>query len=580
MDQNRLKIINTWLESSVIDDSDRASIRELQKNDPGQLEDAFFTDLEFGTGGLRGIMGIGTNRINKYTIGMATQGLANYLIKQFPGKKLSAVIACDSRHNSDFFTEITAKVLSANGIKVWIFDNIRPTPMLSFAVRQLGCDTGIMITASHNPKEYNGYKVYWNDGGQLVPPHDINVIEEVKKIQSPEDVNFTSREELIEIIGSGFDNLYLEKIQTVTMLPEIIRSYSDLKIVYSPLHGTGYKILPEALRRFGFKNIIEVYPQNIPDGNFPTVISPNPEEKAGLELSIQKATGTDADILMATDPDADRLGVGVKEKNGKYVLLNGNQTAAILTYYLLYNRNVRGTLNSRQMIVKTIVTTDLLADIASEYNVKCFDVLTGFKYIAEIIRLNEGKLEYICGGEESYGFLAGDFIRDKDAVMTACLVAEAAAWAASQNKTLCDILLDISVQFGLYREGLVSVTKKGISGMQEIQQMMENFRTRTPNSMAGTRIIKMADYKSRICKNHLNGESTVIELPSSNVIQYFLEDGSKITMRPSGTEPKIKFYFSVKGQLESHIDFTMKSAELDDYIEKLKEEVQKLSLVQ
>jgi phosphoglucomutase len=460
MDALRKEIVNKWLESSVIEEADKKAIIHMMEHDAAQLEDAFYTDLEFGTGGLRGVMGIGTNRMNKYTVGMATQGLANYMLQQFPGKQLSVVIARDSRHNSEYFTSIAAFILSANGIKVYLFDDIKPTPLLSFAVRKLQCQAGIMMTASHNPKEYNGYKVYWEDGGQLVPPHDVNVISEVKKILSPEEVKFRGGQDLIETIGVEFDEAYYEQLKSVSLRPEVIEACSGLKIVYSPLHGTGYKVLPEALKRFGFINIIEVYPQNIPDGNFPTVISPNPEERAGLEMTIQTAMENNADILMATDPDADRLGVGVKNKDNEFELLNGNQTAAILTYYILKTRAQQNTLDGKQMIVKTIVTTDLLTDIADAYGVKTFEVLTGFKYIAELITRYEGQYEYVCGGEESYGFLAGDFIRDKDGVMTACLVAEAASWAASQQKTLSEILLDIALQFGLYREGLVSITKK------------------------------------------------------------------------------------------------------------------------
>lgn len=568
-----MEIIETWLRSSVIDGEDKKIIQDLMVHKPIELEDAFYTDLEFGTGGLRGIMGIGTNRMNKYTVGMATQGLTNYLLKQFPDKKISVVIARDSRNNSGFFTDVAAGVLTANGIKVFLFDDIRPTPELSFAVRQLGCQAGIMMTASHNPKEYNGYKVYWDDGGQLVPPHDVNVITEVKMIQSPEEVKFVKDDNLIELINSEFDELYFQKLKTVSLRPDVIRECNTLKIVYSPLHGTGYKILPEALRRFGFENIIEVDPQNIPDGNFPTVISPNPEEKAGMEMSILKAEETQADILMATDPDADRLGVGVRLRNGQYELLNGNQTAAILTYYILKSRAQQNNLDGKQMIVKTIVTTDLLSEIADAYGVKTFEVLTGFKYIAEIIGKYEGQLEYVCGGEESYGFLAGDFIRDKDAVMTACLVAEAAAWAMAQQKNLLDILMDISLQFGLYREGLVSITKKGISGMQEITDMMEEFRNNIPMTLAGKTIIKFLDYKHQLSVQLLTGEKTSIDLPKSNVIQYVLEDGSKITMRPSGTEPKIKFYFSVKAKLQDETEYDIVCRDLDHMIDVLKKEL-------
>jgi phosphoglucomutase len=573
MDSTRMQIVENWLKSSDIEAADKEIINNMMNNDPSQLEDAFYTDLEFGTGGLRGVMGIGTNRMNKYTVGMATQGLANYMKQQFQGQELSAVIARDPRKNSDFFTNIAAFVLSANGIKVWLFDDIMPTPVLSFAVRELKCNAGIMITASHNPKEYNGYKVYWNDGGQLVHPHDENVIAQVQKITDPSQVNFHANSELIQSIDSQFIETYYERLKTVSVCPELIQKYSHLKIVYSPLHGTGYKVLPEAMKRFGFNNVIDVYPQNIPDGNFPTVVSPNPEEKAGLEMTIRKAIETNADLLMATDPDADRLGVGYKTKSGEFELLNGNQTAAILTYYLLKNRAEKNSLKGNEMVVKTIVTSDVLSDIAAFYGVKIFDVLTGFKYIADIILKYEGQLEYVCGGEESYGFLAGDFIRDKDGVMTACLFAEATAWAASMGKTPGDLLVDIAVQFGLYREGLVSVTKKGMEGMQEISAMMDSFRNTIPQTMAGKKVVKVHDYKMSTTKNVLDGTVVPIHLPKSNVIQYLLEDGSKITMRPSGTEPKIKFYFSVKGKPKSAAEFEDQCNILDAFIQELKEEM-------
>ncbi len=573
MNSQRTEILKRWLASESIEDKDKEEIISMQNNFPEQLEDAFFTDLEFGTGGLRGVMGLGTNRMNRYTVGMATQGLSNYLIKQFIGQTISVVIARDSRNHSQFFCDVSAAVLSANGIQVYVFDDIRPTPELSFALRELGCNAGIMITASHNPKEYNGYKVYWNDGGQLVPPHDEGVIGEVKKIKSPDEVNFFGNSNLISVIGREIDERYFSKLKTVSMNPELAKRFSDIKIVYSPLHGTGYKILPEALKRFGFQSVIEVSPQNIPDGNFPTVVSPNPEEKAGLQFCIEKAAETGAAIFMATDPDADRLGVGVRLRDGSYELLNGNQTAAVLTYYLLHSMKEQGLINEKKMVVKTIVTTDLLNDISLAYGVKCFEVLTGFKYIADLIRVYEGKYEYICGGEESYGFLAGDFIRDKDAVMTACLVAEATAWAASQGKNLSEILMDIALRFGLYREGLVSLTKKGISGMQEISAMMGCFRATIPISLAGRKIVKVLDYYLQKSTDLLTATHSAIELPVSNVIQYILEDGSKITMRPSGTEPKIKFYFSVKGTLNKLNEYESMCNKLDQYIEQLKKEL-------
>lgn len=575
MKNDYLKTADLWLNSSVIEEKDKEEITNMLNNDRALLEECFYTNLEFGTGGLRGIMGVGTNRMNKYTIGMATQGLANYLKSQFENQKISVVIARDSRINSDFFTNICSDVLSANDIKVFIFDDIQPTPVLSFAVRQLNCQAGIMITASHNPKEYNGYKVYWEDGGQLVSPHDTNVIDEVLKVSSPELVKFNSNIDLIEVVSADFLQIYLEKLLSVSQNPILNHQNSNMSIVYTPLHGTGYKLLPLALNKYGFNNIIEVYPQNIPDGSFPTVVSPNPEEKAGLQMAIDKAIETEAELLMATDPDADRLGVGVRDQNGDYVLLNGNQTAALITYYLLESRKNNNSLDGNQMIVKTIVTSDLLVDIANYYNVKSFDVLTGFKFIADIIRRYEGKLEFVCGGEESYGFLAGDFVRDKDALLTACLIAETASWAKSNNKTLIDLLLDISFRFGLYREALVSVTKKGISGMKEISDLMTKFRNNVPEFFANARLIGCIDYEIQVHKDLINNMKTQIDLPKSNVIQYLLADGSKITMRPSGTEPKIKFYFSVNAKIEKIEDYPAMVDKLDAYLEKMKKELAK-----
>lgn len=565
MNTDALKTASMWLNSPTLNEADKQLIRDMISNNPSELEEAFYSNLEFGTGGLRGIMGIGTNRMNKYTVGMATQGLANYILKQFHHGS-SVAIACDSRNNSDAFTAVTADVLSANGIKVFLFDDIRPVPLLSFAVRNLQCSAGIMITASHNPKEYNGYKVYWSDGGQLVEPHDRNVIAEVRKISSPDEVKFEGNQSYISIIGDEMDELYFDMLKKISLRPDLCSKFSELKIVYTPLHGTGYHILPEALKRFGFNRIIDVPPQNIPDGNFPTVVSPNPEEKAGLQMAIDKAIEMDADILMATDPDADRLGVGVKTAVGEYMLLNGNQTAALLTYYILKTRKELHWADSNDMIVKTIVTTDLLSDIAKAYDVHSFEVLTGFKYIADHILKSEGKYQYICGGEESYGFLAGDKVRDKDAVMTACLVAEAAAWAASEHKKLTDVLIDMAVQFGVYREGLISLTRKGIAGMQEIQQMMEFYRNEVPSVVAGKRVVRVLDYQLQKNCDVVSGHIANIDLPISNVIQYLLEDGSKITMRPSGTEPKIKFYFSVKGIIGSANQYNEECVRLDQFI--------------
>ncbi len=570
MKDNVKTIVNEWLVAPVIDINDKESIQDLIKNKSTELEEAFYTNLDFGTGGLRGIMGIGTNRMNKYTVGMATQGLCNYLLKQFSNKQLSVAIAYDSRINSRLFCDVSADVLSANNIHVFIFDDIKPTPLLSFAVRFLSCDAGIVITASHNPKEYNGYKVYWNDGGQLVPPHDKNIIEEVRKIKSPQDVNFRKQNNLIQYIDKEVEEAYFEKLKTLVLRQEVIEKYNNLKIVYSPLHGTGYKILPEALRRLGFRNITEVEHQNIPDGNFPTVVSPNPEEKTGMEMARRKAMKIKADLFMATDPDADRLGIGIRLKNGEYQLLDGNQAASLITYYMLKTLSEKNKLDGNQMIVKTIVTTDLLTDIADRYSVKSFNVLTGFKYVGEVIRKYENIYKFICGGEESYGFLAGDFVRDKDGIIFACVIAEVAAWAASENKTLADVLKDIALEFGLYKDRLVSITKKGIKGMQEITSMMEKYRNNIPETIAGKKVVKVYDYQKRSIKDIITGEILPIDLPQSNVIQYLLEDMSKITIRPSGTEPKIKFYFSVKRKLDKTDDYETLMSDLDDYIEKLK----------
>ncbi len=556
--------VNQWLNSSIIEEADKQQIRELIQNDHKELEESFYCNLDFGTGGLRGIMGIGTNRMNKYTVGIATQGLANYLIKVYPNTQISAVIARDSRNNSDFFADIVASIFTANNIKTYTFDDIRPTPLLSFAVRELQCHVGVMLTASHNPKEYNGYKVYWKDGGQLISPHDANVIKEVNKIQSFEDVNFQGNDKLKIIIKNEIDEKYYSNILTLRQQYDIIKKQEQLKIVYTPLHGTGYKIIPEALRRFGFQNIIETEPQNIPDGNFPTVKSPNPEEKDSLKLAILKAKETHADILLATDPDADRIGIGVKNTNGDYVLLNGNETASLITYYLLSQTQSKAEDTRKKMIVKTIVTTDLLNKIASKFKFASFEVLTGFKYIAEIIELYYDKYQFICGGEESYGFLAGDFVRDKDAVITACLLAEITAWSASQNKSLLDILIDIAFEFGFYKEKLISLTKKGISGMQEISDMMENYRNNYPKEIINKKVVKILDYQKSIEHCTLTNKNTAIKLPKSNVIQYILEDETKITMRPSGTEPKIKYYFSVNTNLESKEIYEATSDKLEE----------------
>jgi phosphoglucomutase len=572
MEETTKKNIEIWLRGQY-DEESKNCIRELLKNDESALEDAFYRDLEFGTGGLRGIMGVGTNRMNKYTVAMATQGLANYVKKQVTNRTPKMAIAYDSRNNSRYFSEISAEVLSANGIETYLFDDIRPTPELSFAVRHLGCDSGIVITASHNPKEYNGYKVYWSDGGQLVPPHDKNVIAEVRKIQNITDVKFARNDKLIHYIGKDLDDVYMAKLKTLSLNPELIEQYNHLKIVYSPLHGTGVKIVPQSLAVFGFKNVHVVKEQAVSDGNFPTVISPNPEEAEALSLSIEYAQSLNADLVMATDPDSDRVGIAVKDNQGRFVLLNGNMTATLLIYYICKMWRQNNKINGKQYIVKTVVTTELLAEIADKYGVKSYDVLTGFKYIAEKIRELENE-EFICGGEESYGYLVGDFVRDKDAVISCCIISEIAAWAKQQQKSLYDILTDIYTEFGCYRERLFSLTKKGQNGAMEIKRMMDNYRSRPPENINGIRVVEIRDYKSSEAKNPINNTIEKIALPSSDVLQFFLEDGSKITVRPSGTEPKIKFYFSVKSPLKTPKEIThvenMLNQKIDNIIEEMK----------
>lgn len=566
MEQLILEKAQTWL-GEGFDDETRKAVKDMIDNNPQELVESFYQDLEFGTGGLRGIMGVGTNRMNKYTVGMATQGLANYLKKIFPDKNpIMVAIAYDSRNNSPYFAKITAEVFSANNIRVYLFHSLRPTPELSFAIRHLNCQSGIVITASHNPNEYNGYKAYWEDGSQLIPPHDKNVIAEVQKITSVSDVRFEGVPENIEIIGEEIDKVYLEKVKSLSLSPAAIQEHKDLKIVYTPLHGTGGELVPAALKKFGFENISVVAAQAITDGNFPTVKSPNPEEPAALEMAIAQAEKIGADIVMATDPDADRVGIAVRDLQGRFTLLNGNQTAALLTYYLLLKWKENKKLKGKEFIVKTIVTSELIKEIADAFGVECFDVLTGFKWIAEIIRLNEGNKTFIGGGEESYGYMTGDFVRDKDAVSSCALVAETAAWAATRGKSLYELLIDIYLEFGLFRESLISVTKKGKSGSEEIRKMMDIFRNTPPQIINGSKVILIKDYKSSEAHDLLTGEKSKINLPASNVLQFFMEDGSKISVRPSGTEPKIKFYFGVMNELNSRSDFEKINDILDQRI--------------
>lgn len=557
-----------WL-SDKYDTDTRRQVQELIDNNPNELLESFYKNLEFGTGGLRGIMGVGTNRMNTYTVAMATQGFANYIRKMYPNVEQPKIaIAYDCRNNSKEFARTTAEVMSANGFKVFLFNALRPTPELSFAIRELQCQAGVVVTASHNPKEYNGYKAYWEDGGQLVSPHDKNVIAEVEKITDPSLVNFNANESLIEYLDEKFDEIYLNKILGLSLSPELIKKQKDLRFVFTPIHGTGGQIVPKLFKKAGFENIDCVEEQMVVDGNFPTVVSPNPEEKAALTMAIEKAKKVNADVVLATDPDADRVGIAVKDENGEFVLLNGNQTAAILTYYLLRRWHELGKITGKEYIVKTIVTTELLCDIADKYNVKKFDVLTGFKFIADTI-LNNPEMSFIGGGEESYGFLIGDFVRDKDANSACFMIAEVAAWAAEQNKTLYQILKEIYKEFGFYKEGLISLTKKGISGTEEIKNMMHKFRNEPPTHILGSKIIEVKDYKSSICKNILTGEEKAINLPKSDVLQFFTEDGTKISVRPSGTEPKIKFYFGIKAKLNDIAEFNAVNDKLNSRINEL-----------
>jgi len=570
IDPNILKRAQAWLSDSNIDEETKSRIAGMIENDPAELAESFYCDLEFGTGGLRGIMGDGTNRMNKYTVGMATQGLANYLKKVFAAEnEIRIAIAYDCRNNSSYFSNIVADVLSANGIVVYLFKELRPTPELSFAVRYLHCHSGIMVTASHNPKEYNGYKVYWNDGAQLVPPHDKNVITEVQKIASIGEVNFKGDMMKINMLDETIDNEFLRISKTYSLAPEVIAPAKNMKIVFTPLHGTGITMVPQGLRSYGFENIHIVEKQAVSDGNFPTVVSPNPEEKAAMKMAMELAQDINADLVLATDPDADRIGVGVKDTHGNYILLNGNQTAALLTYYLIKQWEAKGKLKGNEYIVKTIVTSELISDIAKGAGVEYFDVLTGFKWIAEVIRNLEGKKTFIGGGEESYGFMIGDFVRDKDAVTACCIFAECAAWAASKGKSLYELLLDIYLEYGLYKENLVNVVKKGMSGQAEIKAMMEGFRANPPKEIAGSKVKLMNDFELRKATEIASGKVTSIELPKSDVLQFFLEDGTKISMRPSGTEPKIKFYFSVRADLKSAGDFKNTEAKLDGRIEEI-----------
>lgn len=555
-----------WL-GNEFDAETRKSVRHMLDHDEKELIESFYKDLEFGTGGLRGIMGAGTNRMNIYTVGMATQGLCNYVKKEFSHvKELKVAIAHDCRNNSRLFAETTAEIFAANGFKAYLFESLRPTPELSFAIRHLGCQTGVVITASHNPKEYNGYKAYWDDGGQIIEPHDTNIIKEVEKIHSISEVKYKGGRKP-EILGKEIDEIYTDKIKALSVNPEIIERQKDLKIVYTPIHGTGVKLVPMVLKKMGFNNIFNVPEQDINDGNFPTVKSPNPEEPAALSMAIEKAIKVDADLVMATDPDGDRVGIAVKDHTGKMSLLNGNQTASLLIYYLISQWSAKGKLKGKEYICKTIVTTDLLNVIADSFKVQHFDVLTGFKYIADILKTYEGKLKFIGGGEESYGYLAGEFVRDKDAMMSCALIAEATAWAKDQGKSLFDVLTDIYVKYGFYKESLVNVVRKGKEGAEEIQKMMEGYRKNPPKKINGSNVVLQHDYLISKSFDKITGTESAIKLPKSNVLQFLLDDGTKISIRPSGTEPKIKFYFSVNEKLKSKNEFQEVGKQLEDRID-------------
>ena len=546
--------VATWLAGNY-DEATKEAIRKMQASQPDELMESFYKNLEFGTGGLRGLMGVGTNRINKYTIGMATQGFSNYLAKTYPGEKIAVAIAHDSRNNARFFAETTAQVFAANGFTVYLFESLRPTPELSFAIRHLNCKAGVVCTASHNPKEYNGYKAYWNDGGQLVPPHDTNVITEVEAIQSVDEVKWSGGEANIQLLGKETDEAYIKMLKSLSVYPEVIAQQKDLKIVYTPIHGTGIKLVPPVLAEFGFTNVHVVEAQAIPDGNFPTVKYPNPEESETMSIGLAEAKALDADILLGTDPDADRVGVGVKNHKGEWVLMNGNQTAVLAFAYMMEARRAKGIAKPNDMVVTTIVTTEMINEVAKQNKVACYNVLTGFKWIAELVKEKEGKEKYIIGGEESFGLMIGDEIRDKDAVSAVALLCEMAAYEKNKGRSLFDKLIELYIQYGFYYENLISITKKGMNGQQEIAKMMEEYRTNPPVEINGSKVLTVLDYELQVGKNLTTGAQWKINLPKSNVLQFMTEDGSKISARPSGTEPKIKFYFSVHTSLATRAEF-------------------------
>jgi len=566
---------NSWLEGNYDAETKNEVQLMLDNTDNKELIDAFYKDLEFGTGGLRGIMGAGSNRMNIYTVGTATQGLANYLKKEFAAlEEIKVVIGHDCRNNSRKFAEVVADIFSANGIKVYLFEELRPTPEVSYAIRKLGCQSGVMITASHNPKEYNGFKAYWNDGAQVLAPHDRNIIAEVNRIKSNDEIKFNKNSKLIEIIGKDMDKAFIEEVKKLVLSPESIERNNDIKIVYTPIHGTGGKLIPDALRAIGFTNIINVPEQDVISGDFPTVISPNPEEPAALNLAINRAIETDADIVMATDPDSDRIGTAIRDDKGEFILVNGNQTFLLCLYYLMTRRQELGLLTGKEFVVKTIVTTELAKKIADIKGIEIYDSYTGFKWIAEIIRRNEGVKKYIGGGEESYGFLAGDFVRDKDAVSACTLFAEIAAWARDNGKTVYELLQDIYLEYGYSNEVGISLVRKGKEGADEIEAMMKNFRTSPLTSLGGSPVSLIKDFGKLEGIDFVSNENIVLEMPTtSNVIQYFTEEGTKLSIRPSGTEPKIKFYIEVTGSAKTREELAQAKIKTDEKIDVIRQEL-------
>lgn len=562
-----------WLDGDYDADTKAGVHKLLSSNDADAITDAFYRDLEFGTGGMRGIMGVGTNRMNKYTLGAATQGLSNYLLQQFPGQQIKVALAHDSRNNATVFAQIVADVFSANGIKVYFFDGMRPTPELSFAIRHLGCQSGVMLTASHNPKEYSGFKAYWNDGGQIIAPHDKNIIGEVMKITDVSQIKFTSRPDLIERIGAEIDELFVNTITQVSIDREAIAAQHDLSIVFSPIHGTAVDIVPRALKQLGFTNVHLVEEQCIPDGNFPTVVYPNPEEQEAMTMALRKAEKVGADIVMATDPDADRVGIAIRNPKGDYVLLNGNQTGSLLFYYLLNQWESKNMLTGNEYIIKTVVTTYLIDKMAESKGVTCYNTLTGFKFIGALMSQLQGQKSFIAGCEESYGYLVGDHVRDKDAVVGCTMLAEMCAHYKNKGKSLYEVLIDIYREYGLYKEALLSFTKAGKRGAEEIQELMAGYRANPPKTLAGMNIIRVKDYEQRIETDLRTGKTWPIDLPKSNVMQFITESGGIISARPSGTEPKIKYYISLNTQLADVKLYDAKLAELDATIERIKQEI-------